>query len=89
MTAATFYLSMRINQAVSGFAMIKMICIETDHLEGKAMMIAVAFHTLLSLYLAGSMISPVFRDSDPDLQVTIQAFLIGYFFSQDMAFCAI
>ena len=35
------------------------------------------------------MVSPVFRNPDSNVQVTIQTLLIGYFLTQGMAFGAI
>jgi hypothetical protein len=73
-------------QGISSNCMIKLIGIKADYLKVAAMMITMAFNTILPFKLRRSVISPVFRYSDPNIKVTIQTFLIGNLLSQGVTF---
>jgi hypothetical protein len=74
---------------ISCKGVIKVISINTDHLKVFTMVIAVTFSALLSPNFSRGMISLASGYSDSNVQVTIQAFLTGNFFSQGMAFGAV
>ena len=74
---------------ISRKAVIKVVGIKTYHLKVFTMMITVTFNTLFPANLGGSMISPAFRYSDSNIQVTFQALIAGNLFSKDMAFGAV
>ena len=76
-------------QVVTCVRMVKFICFEVDHLKFSAMVVTMAFNTLLCPDLCRSMISLLFIDSRCNFLMAIQTLFIGNFFTQDMALCAI
>jgi hypothetical protein len=76
-------------QIVSGQCMVKFIGIEADHLEFPAMVVAMAFKTILCPGLSRSVISPSCLDPRGNFFMAIQTLFIGHFFTQKMAFCTV
>lgn len=76
-------------QFKSGQVVIEFIFVETDDIEIAAVVVAVAGETIFPFGLFGGMVTGAAIQPGFDLLVTVQAFFVGDFIAQNMAFCAI
>ena len=74
---------------ISREVMVKIVLIKTDHIEFTAMMITMAFKTILFLYRLFRMIPTIFIDQGLNFGMAFQTFFIGNLVTQVMALSTI
>jgi hypothetical protein len=76
-------------QGIARKRMIKLICIKADHLEFHPVVVTVTRCAIFALHLGRGMVTPVPGDPCFYGLVTIETFLTGYLFPENMALGAV